>query len=130
MKLTARQLATTWFEALIESKPNKWSAISQRLLHYLYARGELRRLPEIIRLIEQLEHHRNRTVAVTVRTAHTLPDQLVHRAVVTVLPSIQPIIDQQAAPAVIGGLQIETIDQRFDLSVRGGLRQLSQTLLH
>lgn len=128
MKLTARHIATAWYEALTTAQPNQWTKISQRLLRYMYTHGQLKLLPEVIRHIEQLEHLKHGTTAVTVRSAHALPETLISNVIKQLLPQTNPVIAQIQDAAVIGGVQIETINQRWDLSLRGQLRQLTQAL--
>lgn len=130
MKLSTRQLATAWFEALQESAPAEWSGISQRMLRHLYIRGQLRRLREIVRAMSVLEHERQGTTPVTVRLAHALPEPLIAQAVQRVLPNIRAVIESVQAPAVLGGLQIETPNQRFDLSIQARLHQLTNIITH
>lgn len=128
MKLSARNLATAWYEALTSATATDWPIISKRLLHYLYEHGQLKLLPEVVRQIEALEHAKNGTISVAVRTAHALPDDLMRDVIRQLLPQAQPVIAQLKDDTVIGGVQIETLNQRWDLSLRGQLRQLTQTL--
>lgn len=134
MKLSPKYYAEAWFQALTEKPADQMSATSQLFLKHVYGHSHGKWLPEIIRLMEQLEHLHNGTTAVKVRSAHPLSAQLLSQAVEQVMPHattgktaiIQSVID----PAVIGGVQIETADQRWDLSLRGQLRHLTQTLSH
>lgn len=128
MKLSARQIAQVWFDALIESKPRAWPDISKRLLQYLYTRGELRRVKGITRAMEQLQHEHQKTIGVTVRMATALPEATIHTSVKQVLPTVQPVFTIVQDPAVLGGVQIETTNQRFNLSLHGQLRQLTNAL--
>lgn len=128
MKLTSRQLASAWFEALSDAPAEQWPQISERMLEYLYTRGELRRLKEVLRLMAQLEHERHHTTGVTVRSATAVPAAVIEQVVKHVLPNVTPVITATQDPTVIGGLQIETADQRFDLSIRGHLGQLTHAL--
>ncbi|EKD76415.1 MAG: hypothetical protein ACD_43C00121G0004, partial [uncultured bacterium] len=89
---------------------------------------QLKLLPEVIRHIEKLEHLKHGTTAVMVRSAHALPEPLISSVIKQLLPQAKPVIAQIQDATVIGGVQVETINQRWDLSLRGQLRQLTQTL--
>jgi F0F1-type ATP synthase delta subunit len=128
MKLSPHHLATAWYEALTIAEPEQWSAISQRLLRYLYAHGQLKLLPQVVRQVEALEHTQHGTTAVTVRSAHLLPESLLHEVIQQLLPQAQPVIAQLQDDSVIAGVRVETLNQRWDLSLRGQLRQLTQAL--
>ncbi len=128
MRLTPKYYAQAWFSVLAESKPEDWNDISKRVLKHIYSHGHVKWLPEIVRLVDVLQHRQNGTVAVTVRSAHALDQDLLNQLVAAVLPTAKTVIDQQVDPMVIGGAQIETINQRWDLSVKGQLNQLAHTL--
>lgn len=128
MKLSSRQLAAAWHQALTSTPTDQWNTISERMLEYLYKRGELRRLREVIRLMSELEHEHHRTTGVTVRSATTVPSAVLDRVIKKVLPHATPVITLQPDESIIGGIQIETNDQRFDLSLSGHLHQLTHAL--
>lgn len=128
MKLAPRHLATAWYQALQNAETTRWPEISQRMLRYLYTHGQLKLLPEVVRQVEVLEHAQRGTTPVTVRSAHPLSDTLMRDVILQLLPQAKPMIAQIQDDAVIGGVQIETLNQRWDLSLRGQLRQLTQTL--
>lgn len=128
MRLTPKYYAQAWFAALSESKPEDWSTISQRVLQHVYKHGNVKWLPEIVRLVSALQHKQAGTVPVTVRTARSLDAALLKQLVSAVLPTANTVIEQQVDTRVIGGAQIETTDQRWDLSIQGQLNQLAHTL--
>lgn len=128
MRLTPKYYAQAWFSALTETEPAKWSEVSQRMLEHIYKHGNVKWLPEIVRLVTNLQHAQAGTTAVTVKTAHELNAQLITQLVQTVLPDAKAVIEQKIDTRVIGGTQIETTNQRWDLSVKGQLTQLAQSL--
>lgn len=130
MKLTPKQYAEAWFQALTEADAEHFSVTCQLFLKHIYRHGHGKWLPEITRLIEGLEHKKNGTMAVKVRSTHPLPSHLLTSAIQKVLPNKQVVIQSLIDERVIGGVQIETTDQRWDLSLSGQLRHLTQTLSH
>lgn len=129
MRLTPKYYAQTWFALLTESKPGDWQTLSRRLLQHIYQHGHVKWLPEIVRLVAELQHRQDGTTAVTIRTAHALDAALLEQLVKAVLPTAKAVIEQQLDARVIGGARIETTNQRWDLSVKGQLNQLAQSLL-
>lgn len=130
MRLTPKYYAQAWFSALQDVPAAQWSEVSQRVLQHVYHHGHVKWLPEIIRLIAQLEHRQHGTVPVTVRAAHSLNQETLEQLVKAVLPTIQPVITQQLDAALLGGVQIETEHQRWDDSVAGQLQRLAQLITH
>ncbi|MBI4406938.1 MAG: F0F1 ATP synthase subunit delta [Candidatus Kerfeldbacteria bacterium] len=130
MRLTPKYYAQAWFAALQEQPAAQWSAISGRALQHIYGHGHVKWLPEIVRLMAQLEHSVAGTMSVTIRTAHPIKSELAHQLVNAVLPAAKPMITQQVAAELIGGVQIETEHQRWDASISGQLQRLAHTLTH
>lgn len=128
MKLSPKYYAQAWQSSLAESQPSDWKAISRRYLQHVYHHGHIKWLPEILRLVARLQHEQAGTVAVTVRTAHHFDVKVLQELVATVLPSTKAVIESQVDERLIGGAQIETSNQRWDLSVKGQLNQLAHTL--
>jgi F0F1-type ATP synthase delta subunit len=128
MRLTPKYYAQAWFSALNETDSKQWSEVSQRMLEHVYKHGNVKWLPEIVRLVTNLQHEHAGTTAVTVKTAHELDGQLITRLVQAVLPNVKAVIEQTIDTRVIGGIQIETTNQRWDLSVKGQLTQLAHSL--
>lgn len=128
MKIQVRQLSQIWFDALIGSKPEQWSKISQGMLRMIYRRGLIRLLPQILRQIANFEHKNRGTTPVTIRSAHPLSQTTIHRALKSVLPKMQPIVTEIVDPHIIGGMQIETENRRFDFSLQSRLHALRDRL--
>jgi len=130
MKLSAKYYAEAWFKALSELSVEQWPETSQLFLNHIYGHSHGKWLPEIIRLITALEHQHNGTTAVKVRSAYPLSESLLNQSVQKVLPNKKVVVETLIDQRVIGGIQIETADQRWDLSLHGQLRHLTQTLSH
>ena len=126
MRLNANYYAQAWFQALQEVSSTQWSDVSQRVLQHIHQHGHVKWLPEIVRRISQLEHTQAGTTAVTIRSAHVLAADFVATLVERYLPTIKPVITQTVDTTLIGGVQIETDNLRYNLSVKSQLNQLAQ----
>lgn len=128
MKLSPIIYAQIWFEALQEAPDSDWHVISERILQHIYRHSHVKWLPEIQRQMVVLEHAKNGTTPVTVRTARTIDPDLLQAFVKRFLPDILPVITQEIDPNIIGGVQIETTNQRFNASIQSQLTHLAHTL--
>jgi F0F1-type ATP synthase delta subunit len=128
MKATASQFASAWYSSLKSADVSQWDEISQRFLEHLHTAGNLKQLPHIKRLMKELETAERGVTEVTVRTAHDRSEN-------DLLPLIKEVLGEQnvsvtlvSDDSLIGGIQIETRNKRYDLSLAGELRQLKKTL--
>ena len=128
MKATPQQYAQAWYLALKEAKEDQWEAISQALLRKLQKEGNQSMIHQIVRLVSELENQDLGQVEVRVRTAKALDDAVVQALVKDLfqVEGVQATITQDAS--LVGGIVLETKDQRWDLSVKHQLEQLKSTL--
>ncbi|PIW37144.1 MAG: hypothetical protein COW24_01640 [Candidatus Kerfeldbacteria bacterium CG15_BIG_FIL_POST_REV_8_21_14_020_45_12] len=129
MKASASQYAQAWYEKLSAVPPAEWPGVSEKMLKLIRQDGKMRLLPDIVRLVEETELASQGVTQVTVRSAHDIPDEIIAKHVKQVLPEVKVKIDRENDPSIIGGIQIETANKRWDLSLRGQLRKLAQ-LIH
>lgn len=128
MRLSAQQYAHAWWESLHEAPQNEWDAISKRFLTYIHHNGDLKLLSEVGRIVAQMEQAATGTESVVVRSAHALDSDWVKKQVSTFVEHPSTTIEQVIDPELVGGVQIETPNKRWDLSLRGQLRALKQHL--
>lgn len=128
MKATPAQYARAWYDSLKAADSAQWDDISQRYLEHLHHAGDLNKISTIKRLMTDLETAERGVTPVTVRTAH---DQSAE----SILPLVKDVLGEYAVDvttvsddSLIGGIQIETRNKRFDLSLAGELRQLKKAL--
>ncbi len=128
MKVSPQQYAQAWYLALKETKEDQWEAISQTLLRRLQKEGNQSMISEIVRLVTELENQDLGQVEVQVRTAKSLDDSIVHALVKDLfqVEGVQATITQDES--LVGGIVLETKDQRWDLSVKHQLEQLKSAL--
>lgn len=125
MKVSAQQYAAAWYELLKEAPEAEWDKISEQLLTQLRQDGNMRFLSEIVRLVETRSKEEQGITPVTVRSAHELDSTLVKEQVTSLLPNTEVEVTTVIDDSLIAGLQIETTNERWDLSLKGQLRSLS-----
>jgi len=125
MNATSKQLALAWFE-LLEDKNHKDA--SKKMLSHLYNSGQLSSLPEIVRHLEEIEHQSRGVEHATVTTAHETTETQAKKLAKEILKE-DIIVSTVINPELIGGVQIETKNKRWDLSIRKTLQQLEKQLI-
>ncbi len=128
MRATAQQYAQAWYGALTESPATEWDGISQSFMKHMHHKGDMGMVSEVQRIIALLEREDKGIVRVVVRTAHVLDEQTITDAIRRVFGGTEVAVETVIDETIIGGLQIETDDSRWDLSLRGQLRALEQQL--
>lgn len=130
MKITAKQYAHAWHEQLQATTSADWDAISQAVLETIHQHGDLKLLPEVVRLVEALHYKQNDITPITVTSAQTLSPAMLEQAVETALPVSRVAIQTAINPHLIGGVRLETLNQRWDISLRKQLNALANSLTH
>lgn len=64
----------------------------------------------------------------TIKSAHAVDDAVITEQLKIVLPNTDVQIKKEIDTSIIGGIQIETENKRWDFSLRGQLRSLSKTI--
>ncbi|OGY85895.1 MAG: hypothetical protein A2233_00165 [Candidatus Kerfeldbacteria bacterium RIFOXYA2_FULL_38_24] len=130
MKASPELYAKNWYEILKKTDQSAWDQISQVVLEMLYKKGQSKWLPQILRHLEKQENQENQIMPVTVRTAKKMDEQTIASYLQQVLPQVKPRVTSTINSSLIGGLVIETQDQRWDLSVHGQLNNLANTIIN
>lgn len=125
MRLTPTYYAQAWFSTLQEVPTAQWPDVSRRVLQHIYQHGQVKWLPDIVRAVSALEHQHNHTTPVMVRSAHSLAADFVGKIVKQYLPTVLPVIQQDIDEQLIAGVQIETENLRYNISVKSQLNQLA-----
>ena len=128
MKFTVKSFAQDWFNALQKAKPSEWHAVSQAFLSELYRAGLSARLPEISRLISQMDYRAQGLIPVQVTSAREVPEDVIQAALEQVLPGKKTHVVRVNDHALIGGISVETLNQRWNLSVSGQLNNFVHKL--
>ncbi len=124
MRASALQYANAWYEQLTESAHKEWGGISRRMIELIHEEGKMRLLPEVVRLVQERELAEQGVTRVTVRSAHEVEEAVIEEQLKKVLPKAKVKIEKELDPSIVGGIQIETANRRWDLSLRGQLRSL------
>lgn len=128
MRITPKQYARAWYTALQQSPKTEWDAISDSVIRTIHRQGKMKWFAGIVRAVERLEHANTGVAPVTVRTAHSQPDAVINNLVQSILGQRETRITHSVDPRLIGGAQVETENSRWDLSLRGQLRNLEKTI--
>ena len=128
MRATAKQYADAWYEQLKDSPADQWDTISNNMLTIIRQDGNMRMLTDILRLAEERQLHDQGKTAVTVRSAYPMDEQEAKEAVASLLPDTEAVITSVTDPELIGGIQVETKNTRWDMSLRGQLRSISKSI--
>ncbi len=128
MKFTAKSYAQEWFSALQTAEPSKWHAISHSFLDTMYREGLSARLPEVVRLITQMHHRSQGLIPVQVTSARDVSDAVIQKALEQVLPGKKTHVTRIINDDPIGEISIETLNQRWNLSVSGQLNRFAHKL--
>ncbi len=128
MRATAKQYAEAWYEKLMDADPKEWDQLSANMLKLIHQNGMMRSLPEITRLFEAQQLKDKKITPVTIKSAHAVDDAVITEQLKIVLPNTDVQIKKEIDTSIIGGIQIETENKRWDFSLRGQLRSLSKTI--
>ncbi len=128
MRFTVKSYAQDWFSALQQAEPSKWHSISHAFLEAMYREGFSARLPEVVRLITQMHYRSQGLIPVQVTSARDVSDAVIEKALEQVLPGKKTHITRVIDDSLIGGISVETLNQRWNLSVSGQLQNFAHKL--
>lgn len=128
MKLTAQHLARRWYEALKNAKTSAWPAISDSMLKQIQRAGRKRELPAIARALARLEQAEQSVleVVITASSPHAVKDE--DTLLRQLFGSRELAVTRRVDPALLGGVVVETTNERWDFSVRHQLRRLTRDI--
>ncbi|OJI07888.1 hypothetical protein BK004_00400 [bacterium CG10_46_32] len=122
MQLRAAQYAHAWHHLLKDAQAAKRKTISRRMLEHLYHNNRLGMLPAILRIMEDIEYQESGVEPVTVRSAGKLTKADAEQLVQKILKKKGTAITQKIDPNLLGGIQIETKNSRWDVSLSSKLQ--------
>jgi len=127
-RVTPKHYAIALYEVLQTTQTTDRGAIVRKFLKQLYQAGQLRLLPAITTAFEQYYHAQMGTVPVRVSTAQTLPAETIQRELTRLFPQQHLSVTTTVNPAVVGGMLVETQNQRWNISLAGQLEALANSL--
>lgn len=127
MHITAKQYATALFSAVTDH-PSQTADIFKQLLQKMYQAGDWHLVAEMYREFERAVAAANNSTTVVVKSARSLDKNMVNEIVQQLINAQNTEIEYVEDPTLIGGLRIQTENQRWDLSLRGQLQQLEHNL--
>lgn len=128
MQATPEQYAKALYAALTEAEASKRPAIIASFLESLHSIGKLRWIQTIVRYISNVEQQETGNTRVTVRLAHESDDATVQALVKRFVAADSTTVQVELDPAMIGGFEIETDNQRWVGSLAAQLSQLERSL--
>lgn len=128
MNAAPRHLGTAWYELLTETPARERKKITLGFLKMLHKQGALGMLPEIVRIMEDIEAARTGNVAVTVTAARDVDEAAVKKLATALVGEKSVRITRRKNEHVLGGVRIETKNKRWDLSIASALSQLRKQL--
>lgn len=129
MRATTEQLAHAWYNALTaENNTEKRSEISDKFLQYVYRGGDMKNLSEIVRHMQQLERENSHIDSVTLTSAHPLSDEQQKDILKKIFGERTMRVTTATDESLIGGVQVETQNTRYDMTIKSHLKQLENAL--
>jgi len=125
MTITPKQYALTWYSLLQDKKASK--EINKKMLTHLYKTGRLSKLAEILRRLERIEESEQGIEHATVTSAYEMTDSQAQKLAKEILKT-KVTVSKEINTDLIGGVQIETKNKRWDLSIKNQLLSLSKQL--
>ena len=129
MKLNAKQYATAWYQQLTTLTETDWPSLSDAMLHEIVRRGDMKLLPEVTRRVQDLYYKEQSLTPVTVTTAQLLPKAVIEQTVEKFFPLSRVALTTTEDVAMLGGIKVETRNQRWDMSLKRQLEQLANSLI-
>ncbi len=128
MEATPKQYATAWRELTEGKNKNEASEVAKKLFLHLYKTGRMNIVPKILREAEEADRKKQGAEKVTITTAEEINEKQAMEIASAVTGKKNIILKQKINPKLIKGAQIETTDNRWDLSIKNQLDQLSRQL--
>lgn len=127
-RVTPKHYAIALYDVLQSAQATEHGAIVRKFLKQLYHAGQLRLLPAITTAFEQYYYAQMGTVPVRVSTTQTLPAETIQRELARLFPQQHLSVTTTVNPAVVGGMLVETPNQRWNVSLAGQLEALANSL--
>lgn len=125
MHVSPKQLARLFVESVENASTKHLEEASAELISWLHTRGDLRKLKEVIRAIDQIWKEKYGVSSLTIETPHPLTKSM--KEVLTKLAAgaeIHEVIDS----SLIGGAKLRIDERIIDGSLKGALHQLTVSL--
>lgn len=128
MKMTVKTYAQLWHDALNRVSEKDRDAVSQAMLRRILKDGVYRKLPDIVRALERLLSQGQSFEHVTVISARIPQETEIKQIVAGLLGHERFSLTYKQDESLIGGLIVQTRDQRWDLTLKHQLRRLQKTV--
>lgn len=128
MKLTPKEYARVLFEALSEVKPSDEDRVIENLTRLLHENGHVHWIEEIVEEFRFFEESKLGVKQVELRVARDVSAEKQILEELNALLGKNLKIKKRVDEGIVGGVIIQTEDQRIDVSVKKQLRDLKKHL--
>lgn len=130
MKVTPRAIALSLYQSLQQADQSQWDEIVQQHLEYVTRMGKSQWTRHILSEVRTLEQEEKGITPVKVTIGREESKEMVMPLLQKLIPEGEKEIEMSVDPALIGGIRVETENQRWDLSMKKQLQKLSQTIIN
>ena len=125
MNVSPKQLARLFVESVEDASPKHLEEAATELIAWLHTRGELKKLKDVIRSIDQIWKEKHGLSTLTIQTAHPLTKLMTDTLTkLAAGAEIREVVD----PSLIGGAKLRIDERIIDGSLKGALEQLTVSL--
>jgi len=128
MQASIQHYAQAWYQALKESDQKDHPQISQTMLKKLQMEGKLSWLSGITSRVKMLEDEENGVTQVSIRTAHNASFEEIEPLLKELLGASDIQAEMKKDADLLGGIVVQTSDQRWDLSMKRQIEKLNEQL--
>jgi len=125
MKITPKKLAALFVDSAEHATEHQRKELADTLVTFLKARGELKRLKDVIRAIDQIWIEKHGMATLIIESAHPLTESL-KKSVEKLASGAE--VKEIVNPSLIGGAKLRIDERIIDGSLKGALEQLTVTL--
>lgn len=125
MNVSPKQLARLFVESVEGASSKHLEEAATELISWLHARGELKKLKDVIRSIDQIWKEKHGLSTLTIETAHPLTHTM--KEALTKLAAgaeVREVVDS----SLIGGAKLRIDERIIDGSLKGALHQFTVSL--
>lgn len=125
MKISHKKLARLFVESVESATEHQLRELSTELITWLHARGELKKLKDVIRSIDEIWKEKHGMATLTIATAFPLSEPLKNSLTKFAAGAeLREVVD----PTLIGGAKLRIDERIIDGSIKGALEQLTVSL--
>lgn len=130
MKITARTIAQALYESLVAAPADQWDAIVEQYIGYTVRMGKSQWLGSIVEHVSAIDMNARGITPVTVTVGHEQSKEAITDIVQRLVGQGELAIDVQVDADSIGGMKVETPNQRWDFTMKRQLQKLAESIIN